>query len=97
MAATVCDPFDEPMNNPREVLSFLRAGDSLVVDSSRRWMLLRAEVEVTATAADTLRVGGPLLEKFGGRLVPGCDCLPGIHPHLSQTWEWHDAASERVS
>lgn len=74
-----------------EALQLLRAGDVLIrthLDSQVEWRFARDRRVCPPGHVDTLQLGGPLLERETGRLVPQQDCLLADKPWLSQTWAW---------
>jgi hypothetical protein len=86
-----------PLDDPAEVVAFLRAGDLLAMTLPGCWRLVRANVAVSPEVVPVLRGGGYLCgPRFGGRLAPMRDGLPGIiagaNP-LSQTYGWAEDRS----
>ena len=81
-----------PLDDPAEVLSFLRAGDTVAHCHVTGWRLVKANVRVSSDAIGVLKGGGYMLEPFGGILAPlGDGLLPS--PLMSQTWAWAEARS----
>lgn len=85
------------------VVRLLRAGDKLFLTQRADgdvWLLERAELSVDHHTVRELQMGGPLLEPFGGRLMPSGDHLPlgsagGLAGHYrAQTWTWVEGGTQ---
>ncbi|QCO04872.1 hypothetical protein [Azospirillum argentinense] len=86
------------ITDPADVLSILTAdpAERIIrthVPGGSEWHLERDRREVAGEVVALLRQGGPLLERFPGRLVPVADGL-FPEPHLAQSFIWRpDRAS----
>lgn len=82
----------QPITDPEEALSVLTADPAERVIRTytavgSEWHLERDRREVAAEVVALLQQGGPLLERYTGKLVPVADGLFPV-PGLAQTFIW---------